>query len=111
MSENVQREGSRDCKKKALNSRGDKKIISKNCQPHHKTASSFINTHKAAPLYLFRMFWRYYAISESVQRDDQRSSFHDIVNFRYEEHRPALHTEGLIHVYLKLSESYLSYLL
>jgi hypothetical protein len=84
-------------KKKALNSRGEKneEIISRNCLPHHKTASSFINTHKAAPLHLLCMFSRYYAMSESVQRDDHRSSFHDMVHFRYDEHRPALHTEGL----------------
>jgi hypothetical protein len=35
-------------------------------------------------------------MSESVQRDDQRSSFHDIRSFRYDEQRPALHAEGLI---------------
>jgi hypothetical protein len=34
-------------------------------------------------------------MSESVQRDDHRSSFHDMVHFRYDEHRPALHAEGL----------------
>jgi hypothetical protein len=27
--------------------------------------------------------------------DDHRSSFHDMVHFRYDEQRPALHTEGL----------------
>jgi hypothetical protein len=69
----MQREGSRDCKKESSEFERRKKneeIISKNCQPHHKTDSSFINTHKAAPLYLFCMFSRYYAMSESVQRDD-----------------------------------------
>jgi hypothetical protein len=34
-------------------------------------------------------------MSESVQRDDHRSSFHDMLHFRYEKHRPALHVEGL----------------
>jgi hypothetical protein len=34
-------------------------------------------------------------MSESVQRDDHRSSFHDMLQFRYDEHRPALHVEGL----------------
>jgi hypothetical protein len=34
-------------------------------------------------------------MSESMQRDDHRSSFHDMVHFRYDEHRPALHAEGL----------------
>jgi hypothetical protein len=98
MSENVQREGSRDCKKESPEFERRKKkeeIISKNYLPHHKTASSFINTHKAAPLYLLCLFSRYYAMSESVQRDDHRLSFHDIVHFRYDEHRPALHAEGL----------------
>jgi hypothetical protein len=73
MRENVQREGSRDCKKESPEFESRKKneeIISKNCQPHHKTDSSFINTHKAAPLYLLCMFSRNYAMSESVQRDD-----------------------------------------
>jgi hypothetical protein len=40
-------------------------------------------------------------MSESVQRDDHRSSFHDMLHFRYDEHRPALHVEGLIAVYKK----------
>jgi hypothetical protein len=35
-------------------------------------------------------------MSESVQRDDHRSSFHDMLHFRYDEHRPALHVEGLM---------------
>jgi hypothetical protein len=30
-----------------------------------------------------------------VLRDDHRSSFHDMLHFRYDEHRPALHVEGL----------------
>jgi hypothetical protein len=34
-------------------------------------------------------------MSESVQRDDQRSSFHDIKSFRYDKQRPTLHAEGL----------------
>jgi hypothetical protein len=41
-------------------------IISRNCLPHHKTASTFINTHKAAQLYLLSMLSRYYAMSENV---------------------------------------------
>jgi hypothetical protein len=48
-------------------------IISRNCLPHHKRASTFINTHKAAPLHLLPMLSRYYAMSESVQW----SSLHD----------------------------------
>jgi hypothetical protein len=35
-------------------------------------------------------------MSESVQRDDHRLSFHEMVHFRYDEQRPALNTEGLI---------------
>jgi hypothetical protein len=35
-------------------------------------------------------------MSESVQHDDQWSSLHDMVYFRYDEHRPALHAERLI---------------
>jgi hypothetical protein len=34
-------------------------------------------------------------MSESVQCDDHRSSFHDMVHFRYDEQRPVLHAEGL----------------
>jgi hypothetical protein len=85
-------------KKKTLISRGEKneEIISRNCLPHHKTASTFINTHKQAQLHLLFMLSRYYAMSERVQRDDHRSSFHDMVHFRYDEQRPALHAEGLM---------------
>jgi hypothetical protein len=54
-----------------------------------------MNTAKQARLHLLSMLLIYYAMSESVQRDDHRSSFHDIVHFRYDEHRPALHAEGL----------------
>jgi hypothetical protein len=32
-------------------------------------------------------------MSESVQRDDRWSSLHDMVIFRYDEHRPPLHAE------------------
>jgi hypothetical protein len=98
MSENVQRDGSRDCKKENPDFERRKKneeIISRNCLPHHKTASTFINMHKQARLHLLCMLSRYYAMSESVQRDDHRSSFHDMVHFRYDEQRPALHAEGL----------------
>jgi hypothetical protein len=34
-------------------------------------------------------------MSESVQHDDQCLLFHDIKSFRYDEHCPALHAEGL----------------
>jgi hypothetical protein len=72
-----------------------RKTISRNCLPHHETASTFISTDKQARLHLLCMLSRY-AISESMQRDDHRSSFHDMVHFRYDEQRPALHAEGLI---------------
>jgi hypothetical protein len=82
-------------KKKTVILGGEKneKIISKTCLPHHKTVSTFMNTAKQARLHLISMLLRYYAMSESVQRDDHRSSFHDIVHFRYDKHRPALHAE------------------
>jgi hypothetical protein len=50
MSENVQRDGSRDCKKENpdFEEKKKKEIISRNCLSHHKTASTFINTHKQA---------------------------------------------------------------
>jgi hypothetical protein len=88
-------------KKKTLISRGEKneEIISRNCLPHHKTASTFINTDKQARLHLLCMLSRYYAKSETVQRDDYRSSFHDMFHFRYNEQRPALHAEGLRQYY------------
>jgi hypothetical protein len=41
------------------------------------------------------MLLRYYPMSESVQRDDQWSSLHDMVYFRYDEQRPALRAGGL----------------
>jgi hypothetical protein len=97
MSENVQREGRRDCKKENPEFERIEKneIISRNCLPHHKKACTFFNMHKATPLYLLSMLSRYYAMSESVQRDDHRSSFHDMVHFRQDEQRPAIHAEGL----------------
>jgi hypothetical protein len=79
MSENVQRGGRRDYKKETLISRGEKneEIISRNCLPHHKKASTFINKHKSDPLHLLRMLSRYYPMSESVQHDAQWPPFHD----------------------------------
>jgi hypothetical protein len=63
-----------DFKRRAKN----EEIISRNCLPHHKRASTIINTHKAAQLHLLPKLSRYYPMSESVQRDEQWSSFHDI---------------------------------
>jgi hypothetical protein len=57
-----------ECKRREKN----EEIISRNCLPHHKTASTFINMHKAARLYLLRMLSRCYAMIESVQHDDSR---------------------------------------
>jgi hypothetical protein len=48
----------------------NEEIIFRNCLPHHKRASTFINTHKAAQLHLLPMLSRY-AMSESVQRDSR----------------------------------------
>jgi hypothetical protein len=67
----------------------------RNCLSHHKKASTFINTDKAARLHLLLMLLRYYPMSESVQHDNQWSSFHEMVGFRNDEQRPALHAEGL----------------
>jgi hypothetical protein len=44
----------------------NEEIISRNCLPHHKKATTFLNTHKAAQLHLLPMFFRYYAMSENV---------------------------------------------
>jgi len=59
----------RDCKKKTQISRGEKneEIISRNCLPHHKRASSFLNTHEAVWLHILPMLSRYSRMSESVQ--------------------------------------------
>jgi hypothetical protein len=50
----------------------NEEIISRNCLPHHKRASTFTNTHKAALLHLLPMLLRYYAMSECMQRDGSR---------------------------------------
>jgi hypothetical protein len=73
----------------------NEEIISRNCLPHHKRARTFINMHKATRLHLLSMLSRYYPMSESVQHDDQWSSLHNMVYFRYDEQRPALHAERL----------------
>jgi hypothetical protein len=99
MSENVQRDGSRNCKKEnPYFERREKneEIISRNCLPHHKKARIFINTHKATRLHFLSMSSRYYPMSESVQRDDQWSSLPNMVHFRYDDQHPSLPAEGLI---------------
>jgi len=55
----------------------NEEIISSNCLPHYKRASSFTNKHEAARLHLLAMLSRYRQMSESVKHDDQWSSFHD----------------------------------
>jgi hypothetical protein len=79
--------------------RGERKneeIISRNCLPHHKRASSFTNTHKAAQLHFIPIFSRYSWMSGSVHHDEHRSSFHDRLCFCYNEQHSSLHAEGLI---------------
>ena len=73
----------------------NEEIISSNCLPHHKRASSFPNKHKAARLHLLPKLSRYIQISESEQHNDQRSSLHDRWCLLYDEQCPSLHTEGL----------------
>jgi hypothetical protein len=86
-----------DCKKKAVFERRGKKIeiIYRNCLPHHKKASTFINMHEAAQLHLIPMLLRYCQMSESLQRDEQCSSFHDMWCFHYDEQCLSLHAERL----------------
>ena len=52
-------------------------IICRNCLPHHKRVSSFMNTYKASLLHFLPMLSRYSRMSESVQHDEQCSSLHD----------------------------------
>jgi len=42
-------------------------IISRNCLPHHKKASSFPNTHEAVRLHFLPMLSRYSRMSKTVQ--------------------------------------------
>jgi hypothetical protein len=88
----------RDGVKKPHILRGEKneEIISRNCLPHHKRASSFTNTHEAARLHFIPMFLRYSQMSGSVHHDEHRSSLYDRLCFRYDEQRSSLHAEGLI---------------
>jgi len=79
--------------------RGERKneeIISRNCLPHHKRASSFTNTHKAARLHFIPMLSRYSPMSGSVHHDKHRSSLHDRWRFHYDEQLSPLHAEGLM---------------
>ena len=51
-------------------------IICRNCLPHHKRASTFMNTYKAARLHFLPVLSRYSQMSERVQHDEQCSSLH-----------------------------------
>jgi len=75
--------------------RKNEEIISRNCLPHHKRASSFTNTHEAVWLHFLPMLSRYSWMSESVQHDEHCPSFHDRWCFRYDEQCLSLHAEGL----------------
>jgi len=75
----------------------NEEIISSNCLPHHKRASSFTNKHEAARLYLLPMLLRYRRMSESVHHVKQSSTLHDRWCFRYDDQCSSLHAEGLIY--------------
>jgi len=78
----------RDCKKNTQTSRAEKKneeIVSSNCLPHHKRASSFMKKHEATRLHLLTMSLRYRRMSESVQDDEQWLSFKEYPNFESRE--------------------------
>jgi len=76
--------------------RKNEEIISSNCLPHHKRARSFMNKYEAPRLHLLTMLSRYRRMSESVQHDEQWSSFHDRWCFPCDEQCPSFHAEGLI---------------
>ena len=82
-------------KPKLRQQRKNEEIISSNCLPHHKRASSFTNKHEAARLHLLPMLSRYRRMSDSVHHDKQCSSLHNRWCFRYDKQRSSLHAEGL----------------
>jgi hypothetical protein len=75
--------------------RKNEEIISKNCLPHHKRASSFTNTDEATQLHFLPVLSRYSRMSESMQHDEHCPSLHDRWCFRYDEQCSSLHVEGL----------------
>ena len=75
----------------------NEEIISSNCLPHHKRASSFTNKHEATRLHLLPKLSRYIRISERVQHDVWCSSLHERWCLLYEVQCTSLHTEGLRH--------------
>jgi hypothetical protein len=76
----------------------NEEIISRNCLPHHKIASTFINTNKAAQLHLLPMLSRYYAMSENVQRDGSRDCKKENPDFkRREKHEEIISRNYLPH--------------
>jgi hypothetical protein len=81
-------------------------IICRNCLPHHKRASSFVNMYKTARLHFLLMLSRYSWMSERGQHDEQCSSLHDRWCFRYDEQCLSLHAEGLIMFIIRLYEPY-----
>ena len=83
-------------KPKFREERKNEAIICRKCLPHHKRASSFVNTYTAARLHFLPMLSRYSWMSERVQHYEQCSSLHDRWCFRYDEQRSSLHAEGLI---------------
>ena len=64
-------------KPKLREERKNEAIVCMICLPHHKRASSFMNTYKAARLHFLPMLLRYSQMSERVQHDEQCSSLHD----------------------------------
>ena len=87
--------GTAKSKPKLREQRKNEEIISSNCFPHHKRASSLTNKHEAVRLHLLPMLSRYRRMSESVQHDEQCSSLHDRWCFRYDEQCSSRHAEGL----------------
>jgi hypothetical protein len=47
--------------------RKNEEIISRNCQPHHQKASSFLNMHEAVRSHYLSIFLRYSRMSKTVQ--------------------------------------------
>jgi hypothetical protein len=82
-------------KPKIWEERKNEEIICRKCLPHHKRASSFVNTYKPARLHFLPILSRYSRMSERVQHDEQCLSLHDRWCFCYGEQCSSLHAEGL----------------
>ena len=74
--------------------RKNEEIISRNCLPRHKRASSFMSTHEAVRLHFLHMLSRYSWMSRSVQHagTDRHSTK---AMFSLCGHCSSLHAEGL----------------